>query len=66
MDQFKKLAAEIVNVLKANSDLDEDSKVLAIQCRLFELSNDVKRECESAEVVDYTALLAPRRDNSIN
>lgn len=42
----KKLAAEILNVLKYNADLPEHAKLLAIESRLNTLTNDVEMACE--------------------
>lgn len=48
MSKLRKLAEEIVNVLRFNSDLDHNSKVLAVELRLDSLAHDVERACEEA------------------
>ena len=42
----KKLATDILNVLKYNSDLPDAAKLLAIESRLNALVQDVETACE--------------------
>ncbi len=49
MSKIRKLAEEIVNVLRFNPELDHDTKVLAVECRLDKLAEDVEDACDEAQ-----------------
>lgn len=48
MTASKKMAEEIVAVLKYNADLSNDMKVLAVETRIMKLIQDVEKSCEEA------------------
>lgn len=46
--KVKKLASEIVNVLKFNANLSDADKALAVECRLINLVSEIEHACAEA------------------
>jgi len=62
----KRLAQEIVGVLKYNPDLPDDEKVLAIETRLDKLIRDVEVGCQqSIERARVNAVIVDTRPQDI-
>ncbi len=48
MSLSRKLAEEIINVLKFNPQLSQDDKILAVELRLTNLMTEVEKACAEA------------------
>ncbi len=53
----RKLAEDIVNMLKYNQHLSHEDKILAIELRLNRFAEDVEKACEQAQMRQKETLI---------